>query len=208
VTNIVGKLKIARSIPLDKLIVLEKSDELGFKKTSISEILKNNGDKKTENSFFEKNPDKALVITYDLKENSDGYVDVRSQSMPEVSFASCSSSEDALKLLWKLNKPDESGVNSRVSIVIKDEQDLVLLRDASIANVAISINGGNDALRFTKYSQGRLIQIPVVAPERERPLVSDVAKNFYFSKLYLQAFDTNFDIQLSLFKNALGNIRK
>ena len=208
VTNLVGKLKIARQIPLSQLILLEKSDAIGFKKTSVSEILKKYGDGRHEESFFSKNPDKALVVTYHLKKDSDGYVDVRSESMPEVSLVDCQTSNDALKLLWKLNKPNENADNSDISIVIKDSEDLELLKDANIANVAISINGGNEALKFTKYAQGRLVQIPIVSAERERPVVSDVAKNFFYSKLYLQAFDTNFDLQLSLFKNAMSVLPK
>jgi hypothetical protein len=204
VTHIISRLQVADPVPLDQLIILEKSDSLGFKKTSLSEILKSYGASAKPEGFFTANPKKALVITYDLAKNSDGYIDVRSESVPEISLVDCEDSRESLKLLWNLNKPRPDGENTKISIVIKDPEDLNLIKASNIANIAISINGGNEALKLSRYSQGRMIQMPIVAVRQERPIVASVAKNFYYSKLYMQAFDTNFDYQLDVFKNAMG----
>ncbi|MEY4482079.1 MAG: Type 3 secretion system secretin [Pseudomonadota bacterium] len=210
VTNIVNKLKISDRVDLDKLTVLEKSPTLGFSKTNIAEILKKFGNGRSPDSFFEIHSGKALVLTYDMSKDAAGYTDIRSESVPSISLVDCKDADEALQILWKLNRSIDIKGPSKISIVIKDEHDLTLLKAANVANTVISINGGNEALKLSKYSQGRMLQMPVIVSSLERLTTSSVAKNFYYSKLYMQAFDVNFDIQLEAFKTALdamGNER-
>ena len=47
--------------------------------------------------------------------------------------------------------------------------------------------------------------MPIVAVNQEKSIAEPVAENFFYSKLYLQAFGVNFEIQLNSFKNVMKN---
>jgi hypothetical protein len=208
--HITSRLELANPIPLDNFITLQSSGVLGFKKISLGDILREYSSSSSSDpeKFFTNNPKKALVISYDLSKDSEGYIDIKKESIPFVSLVDCADSDESVDLLWKLNQPDVNGNRSKFSFVIKDPQDLNLLKASNIANLIITINGGPEALKLTKYSQGRLLQVPLIAINQERTITASMANNFFYYKLYLQAFKQNYDLEIEKFKLARNSLVK
>ena len=185
-SRMLKRLKAAEDVNIDSLNYFEGIEGADFKTESVGGLLKRLGDGSTHESFFRKNPGKALTLRFQFGRRSIAARSWAAEPVATVEIVDCPDRDAWRKLLWQVNQP-EGSVQNHYTIVIHDASDLERLKSAIALKNTILNNGGEPGTRFDNWLPGRMVAMQAVTPQWERTLEASVARYFYFDELYFPA---------------------
>jgi general secretion pathway protein D len=185
-SRMLKRLKTADPISIDSLNYFEGVEGAAFQTESVGGLLKRLGDGSTHESFFQKNPGKALTLRFKFGRGSIAARNWVTEPMAVVQVVDCVDRTAWRKLLWQENQP-EGGVQTHYTLVIQDASDLERLKRAIALKNTILNNGGEPGTRFDNFLPGRMLAMQAVTPEWERVLEATVARYFFFGEFFLPA---------------------
>jgi general secretion pathway protein D len=183
--RMLDRLNAVEGISPSFLRVFEKVDGLP-KPVPVTALLARYGDGKDPQTFFEKNPGKALAMTFRVANASTAPQDMFEETMPGVRLVDCPSRDAWRKLLWEMNQRDDRG--QRFTILIQDPEDLRRLQLAVATQNTIQVNGGDAGLVLDQWVPGRMINVREATPSWQRILDSRMARNFFIGEHYYPYF--------------------
>jgi general secretion pathway protein D len=185
--RMLDRLKQGDPIRLENMKLFERAGPTELRPTSLTGLLARYGDGTNPASFFERNPGKALTLTFTLSRNSMNPGDSFSETVPEVKLVDCPNREVWRQLVWDMSVPDARGV-PRFAIVINDPTDLRRVQLAFATNNTVLNNGGVPAQVFDKWLVGRMLHLQEVSPTWERILNAQIAQYFVIGEHYYMYF--------------------
>jgi len=159
--------------------------------TSVSRVMAQYGDGSNPDSFFAKNPGKALALTFTLARNSMFAGDEFMETVPEVKLVDCPDREAWRQALWNMSQPNERGI-PRFTILINDPSDLRRLQLAFATQNTVLNNGGVAAQVFDRWLPGTMLHLQEVAPNWERIVNAQIAQYFVIGEYYYMYFAQEF----------------
>ncbi|MBI4664727.1 MAG: hypothetical protein HY735_38555 [Verrucomicrobia bacterium] len=172
----------------ERLIVFESRQEGGgFGVQFLERILSNLAGTKDLQTFFTKNPARALVLTFRATPSETAMLEPIMVPIPEFRVVDCPDHQKAWNtLLWDLNQPDTNG-SPRFSIILRDRSDLVRLQRALIVKKIVALNGGNTQMSLSNFSLGKMLLMPEPKPDQFHPVDGEVAQYFFQMEKYYEA---------------------
>ena len=186
-SRMLARLKVADPVNIDRLAFFEGVPGASFKKESVGGIMRRMGDGQTIDSFFKRNPGKALLLRFNDTRLSMKPGEWVSEPHAEVELVDCPDRETWRKILWDNNQPVD-GIQKHHTIVINDKTDLDRLRLAIALKNTILNNGGVAGTIFDNFLPGRMLAMQEIAPDWERILESSVARYFAIGELFYPLF--------------------
>jgi general secretion pathway protein D len=178
-------------ILIENLKFFEKAGAYDLRPVSVAQALARYGDGKSPDSFFAKNPGKALALTFTLARNSMYAGDEFLETVPEVQLVDCPSREVWRQILWDMSQPNARGI-PRFTILINDASDLRRLRLAFATQNTVLNNGGVGAQVFDRWLPGTMIHLQEVSPAWERIVNAQIAQYFVIGEHYYMYFAQEF----------------
>ena len=172
---------------LENLKFFEHAGETKHRPVSVAEVLARHGDGSRPESFFERNPGKALAIVFRFGRSSLAAADMFTETVPEVKVVDCPDRGAWSRMLWDLSKPDASGV-PRFAILLHDPSDIKRLQIAYATQNTVLNNGGNAGMIFDKWLVGRMVHLQEVSPNWERILNAQIAQYFFLGEHWYMYF--------------------
>ena len=179
-----------------RLILFSTQNLGGFEVKFLVETLSQLGDGVSVQSFFTRNPGKALALTFNLDKPQAAPGFLETNPVPEISLYDCPDRERWGQLLWDLNQPDPEG-NRRSTILIQSPEDLLRLRRAVMTKKIVQLNGGGARMELTNYSVGRMVLMPEPKPTQTHLIDPDVADFFFHSEHYYASTLQEMEMQIS-----------
>ncbi len=186
-SRMLARLKVADAVNIDRLAFFEGVHGASFRKESVGGILRRMGDGQSADSFFIRNPGKALLLRFNNTRMSMKPGEWVSEPKAEVELVDCPDRETWKKLLWDHNQSSEGG-QKHYTIVINDQTDLDRLRLAISLKNTILNNGNVSGTIFDNFLPGRMLAMQEIAPDWERILEASVARYFYIGEFFYPAF--------------------
>jgi general secretion pathway protein D len=183
--RMLDRLNAGDAIPAPNLRVLKKDGEWP-RPVALDAVLANYGNGRDPASFFQRNPGKALALIYRMPTASSGVRDMLLDTTPESRVVECADRDAWRSRLWELNQPDEAG--PRRAILLQQPGDLRRLQLAVAVQNTIVVNGGPTSLHLDGWVAGRMLNMQEVAPQWERTVDADIARNFFVGEHYYAAF--------------------
>jgi hypothetical protein len=173
-------------IGIDRLTFFE-ADSGGMQRpVSVGGTLARLGDGKDPASFFDRNPGKALALTFRLSRGSLHAADMFTEPLPEVRVVDCPDREAWRRLLWDLNQRDERG--ARFTALIHAPSDLRRLQLAVATQNTMLNNGGAAGMVFDRWLPGRMLHLQEVSSTWERVLNGQIVQFFFIGEYYYAYF--------------------
>jgi len=185
--RMLDRLNAGDPIRIENLKFFERVGEKDQRPVSVAQALARYGDGKTPESFFEKNPGKALALTFTLSRASMLAIDQFTEPFPEISLVDCPDRDTWRQLLWDMSQPNALGI-PRFTILIRDSSDLRRLQLAYATQNTILNNGGIPGMIFDRWLVGRMIHLQEVSPTWERVLNAQIAQYFFMGEHYYMYF--------------------
>jgi general secretion pathway protein D len=181
------RLNAHQNVNIDKLMFFDESKSATYNSISVGDVLKKHGDGKTHESFFKKNSNKALVLTFKYVRDSNDPGAWAQEPKAEVKLVECIDRDQWKKLVWDANQPVNGQQNS-YSIVIHQPEDLDRLKLAIATKNTVLANGNEQNIIFDNFLPGRMIAMQEVSSSWERMLEASVARYYFYSIHYYGAF--------------------
>ncbi|MDO8300705.1 type II secretion system protein GspD [Lacisediminimonas sp.] len=185
--RMLSRLKAGENVNIDKLMFFEGTEGAQFSRESVGGIMRRLGDGKTAESFFKKNPNKALTLRFSFARASTRTGQWATEPLAEVKVVDCADRQTWKQLLWDMNQPVD-GDQKHYTIVIHDESDLERLKTAVALKNTILNNGNERGTVFDNFLPGRMVSMQQVSPDWERTMEGTIGRYFYFSELFYPAF--------------------
>jgi general secretion pathway protein D len=185
-SRMLHRMNAGDPIKLDNLTFIEVKGANDQRPVSVARVLARAGDGNNPLSFFERNPGKALALTFRFGRNSTRAADMFTEPIPDVRIVDCANREEWRDTLWKMNQPID-GV-PRHTILLKDESDLKRLQTAVATQNTILNNGGTGAMVFDNWLPGRMLHLQEVSPAWERVLQAPIAQYFFIGEFFTLHF--------------------
>jgi general secretion pathway protein D len=203
-SRMLERLNAHQNVNIDKLMFFESSKSNAYNSISIGDILKRYGDGKSHESFFTKNSNKALVLTFKYARDSKDPGAWAQEPKAEVKLVDCVNREQWKNLVWEANQP-VNGQQYSYSIVIHQPDDLERLKLAITTKNTVLANGNEQNIIFDNFLPGRMIAMQEVSPSWERMLEASVARYYYYSVHYYGAFTNALEKTLQDVETKLSN---
>ena len=200
--RMLDRLNAGDPIRIENLKFFERVGEKDQRPVSVAQALARYGDGKTPESFFEKNPGKALALTFTLSRASMLAIDQFTEPFPEISLVDCPDRDTWRQLLWDMSQPNALGI-PRFTILIRDSSDLRRLQLAYATQNTILNNGGIPGMIFDRWLVGRMIHLQEVSPTWERVLNAQIAQYFFMGEHYYMYFMQEHDKAMRRLEEAL-----
>jgi hypothetical protein len=169
-----------------RLFFFERQADGTQRPTTVEEALARFGDGSSAQSFFDKNPGKALAMTFRFARQSLDASDVFAEPIPQIQVLACANRIEWSRLLWQLNQPQ--GDIAQHTILIQGPEDLERLRLALAVKNTVFINGAERALLLNNWLPGRLLQLQASSSQWNRLLEASVARYFYIGEHAYSSF--------------------
>ncbi len=169
-----------------RLFFFERQADGTQRPTTVEEALARFGDGSSAQSFFDKNPGKALAMTFRFARQSLDATDVFAEPIPQIQVLACANRIEWSRLLWQLNQPQ--GDIAQHTILIQGPEDLERLRLALAVKNTVFINGAERALLLNNWLPGRLLQLQASSLQWNRLLEASVARYFYIGEHAYSSF--------------------
>ena len=200
--RMLDRLDAGRPIRIENLKFFERVGEKDQRPVSVSQALARYGDGRTPESFFAKNPGKALALTFTLSRASLLAIDEFTEPFPEVSLVDCPDRDTWRQLLWDMSQPNALGI-PRYTILINDPSDLRRLQLAYATQNTVLNNGGIPGMTFDRWLVGRMIHLQEVSPTWERVLNAQIAQYFFMGEHFYMYFMQEHDRAMRALEAAL-----
>lgn len=162
-------------------------DAAELRPVSVAQVLARHGDGTRPESFFDRNPGKALAMVFRFGRSSLAAADMFTETVPEVKIVDTPDRAAWSRMLWDLSKPDSTGV-PRFAILLHDRSDIKRLQIAYATQNTVLNNGGNAAMIFDKWLVGRMVHLQEVSPNWERILNGQIAQYFFLGEHWYMYF--------------------
>lgn len=172
---------------MENLKFFERDGAADHRPVSVAQVLARYGDGTTPESFFERNPGKALAIVFRFGRSSLAASDMFTETVPEVKLVDVPDRAAWSRTLWDLSKPDASGV-PRFAILLHQPSDIKRLQIAYATQNTVLNNGGNAGMIFDKWLVGRMVHLQEVSPNWERILNAQIAQYFFLGEHWYMYF--------------------
>lgn len=182
-----------RNYPTSSMIFYEGTPDKTAM-TSLDKVLAQYGDGVRPESFFERNPGKALALTFTNQRSQSAGGHVFAEPTPRIQLVDCPDRSAWERMLWEMNEP-KSG-REEYTVLLHRPEDLERLSDAISLKRLLSVNGGERNARISNFLVGRVISIPDIRPEHKSLLESAVARYFFHSVHYARSFASEFSSKL------------
>ncbi len=188
-------LSAKESILSGRMFFFERAQDKTQRPVTMDEVLARYGDGSSPASFFERNPGKALSLTFRLARQSTDPGDMFAEPVPEIALIPCANRMEWSRLLWQLNQPS-SGV-SRFTVLIHDPSDLDRLRVAFATKNTVLNNGLERAMVFNNWLPGKLVHLQEASPNWSRLLEATVARYFFIGEHAYSSFIAQHEAAMS-----------
>jgi general secretion pathway protein D len=185
--RMLDRLNAGDPIRLENLKFFERSEGVQQRPVSITQLLARHGDGSDPQSFFARNPGKALALTFPLARASLAAEAMYTETTPEVRLIDCPDRAAWSRLLWDMSQPDARGL-PRYTILIHEPSDLRRLQLAYATQNTVLNNGGVAGQVFDKWLVGRMLHLQEVTPTWERILNAQIAQYFFIGQHYYMYF--------------------
>jgi general secretion pathway protein D len=176
---------------VQRLFFFERQSDGTQLPTTVGEALARYGDGSSAQSFFDKNPGKALALTFRFTRQSLDAADVFAEPVPQIQVLACANRIEWSRMLWQLNQPQ--GELAQHTILIQGPEDLDRLRLAIATKNTIFINGSERALLLNNWLPGRLLQLQATSTHWNRLLEASVARYFYLGEHAYSSFINQYE---------------
>lgn len=196
------RLNLGDGISSNRIVVTEgkRGDEIKLR--PLVELLSRYGDGQTPDSFFGKNPGKALAITLYNYRNPGKTDYIMAETAADIRLVDCPDRNAWARLLWEYNAPGRGGLES-YTILIQSPDDIERLAKAIYVKRLLSVNGGESNSLIANYLVGRTISLPDIKPTQDHLLDSATARYFFHSHDFARAFAEEYENTLDAIDAAL-----
>ncbi len=149
----------------------------------------------------EKGGSKAVLITFDMKRDSDDASAIFNEPVPQVKLVDCADRKDWAKQLWELNQPKEKGI--RYAVLLREKKDIERLKYAVLMKKTVELNTEELVLTLSSFTRGRLLLMPRVKEQDVELIDGDVARAFFYSEMYYQALQKEMEKDLTAFRKVI-----
>lgn len=203
-SRMLHRLNAHQNVNVDKLMFFDQEKSETYSSISVGDVLRKYGDGKTHESFFKKNANKALVLTFKYVRESKDPGAWAQEPKAEIKLVECADRDQWKKLVWDANQPVNGQQNS-YSIVIHQPEDLDRLKLAIATKNTVLANGNEQNIIFDNFLPGRMIAMQEVSSSWERMLEASVARYYYYSIHYYGAFTSALEKALQDVEVKLSN---
>jgi general secretion pathway protein D len=200
--RMLDRLNAGKPIRIENLKFFERVGEKDQRPVSVAQALARYGDGRSAESFFAKNPGKALALTFTLSRASLLAIDEFTEPFPEVTLVDCPDRDTWRQILWDMSQPNALGI-PRYTILIKDPSDLRRLQLAYATQNTVLNNGGIGGMTFDRWLVGRMIHLQEVTPTWERVLNAQIAQYFFMGEHFYMYFMQEHDRAMLALEKAL-----
>jgi len=200
--EVIKRTDVDERINSDRIIFMEDKNVEGYSVQFLSRVLAKFGNSLDAKSFFDKNPGKALAITYHYDRESMEQQRLASEPIPELSIIDCPDRDTWQKLLWDLNQPMPNG-RQRFSIILNSPKDIQRLCRALMLKEIVELNGGDESLSLSNFTTGKILLVPKMGTDMVTVLDADVARYFFHTELYYAAIIKKIEDTLKQFDTEL-----
>lgn len=186
--NLLDRLGIGKNIEINNFVFHANAPDGKLYKTNLEQVMKELGDGQTYQSFFHKNPGKALALTFTYHRNSIEQGLIRTETMPVISLVDCPDKDTWESAMQKMKGRNQDGLKYH-TILIKDEGDIQRLRLTQAVKRTISVNDGDSTSTIDRFLTGRMVSIPVISKDHEQLLEASVAELYYDTALHYKALE-------------------
>ena len=183
-----------------KLIFFEPDRNIGsgHQVQFLEEYIRNNAPE----ILTEKGGAKAVLITFDMKRDSDDATSIFNEPVPQVKLVDCADRKDWAKQLWELNQPKENG-EERYAVLLREKMDMERLKYAVLMKKTVELNTEESVLTLSSFTRGRLLLMPRVKEQDVELIDGDVARAFFYSEMYYQALQKEMEKDLAAFRKVI-----
>lgn len=200
--EVVKRLDMQTAIEIPRVIFFEGKQLGGYDVRFLDQTMGTLVNGRDHEDFFERLNGKALALTYTFDRASLEPGRLASEPIPAVSLVECPDRETWGNLLWELNQPTTDGTQ-RFTILIHDESDLVRLQRALVLKRIVTLNGGEEQLRFANFAVGRTLLMPELKAGQVHVADADVARLFFATEHYYAALIQQLERSLNGLDSAL-----
>lgn len=191
--RLISRLQIGGGISPDAMVFFDGKPEDGSMVT-LAQILARHGDGRQSGSFFEKNPGKALALSFSDNRRHNGKAHILAEPTPEIRVVDCPDDAAWERLLWEMNTGNRRG--EAYTVLLHRPEDINRLSQAIAMKRLLSVNGGERQARIANFLVGRMVSLPDIKPEQRNLLESAVARYFFQSVHYTRSFGEEFGRKL------------
>jgi len=202
VYEVIKRTGVGQQVNPDRIIYFEAKENEGYDVRFLNYALAKLGNGVDAESFFSRNTNKAIAITYVYARESMSRKDLASEPIPEISLVDCPNRDTWQQLLWDMNQPSEDGID-RYTILIHQPKDIVRLQRALMLKKIILLNGDEEALSLSNFSIGKTLHVPTMGSDKVSVIDADVAKYFFHTELYYAAIINRIEETLAEFDKKL-----
>lgn len=190
--GVIANHYVGTPIPIERMQLFVERDKGEVVVRSLADVLARLGDGRDPDSFFSRNPNKCVAITFRASRHVLQAGNVLDEPEPRVRTVDCKPDRsDWSRLLFEMNRNTSDTVHH--TILLKDESDLLRLSHAIALRRLIQINGGKAMVDFNHLGIGRVLSLPEFGDDQKHLLEADIADYFYLSQHSLREFEQEFE---------------
>ena len=150
----------------------------------------------------EKGGSKAVLLTFDMKRDSDDAKSIFNEPVPQVKLVDCADRKDWSRQLWEMNQPKEDG-EEQFAVLLREKKDMDRLKYAVLMKKTVELNTEELVLTLSSFTRGRLLLMPRVKEQDVELIDGDVARAFFYSEMYYQALQKEMEKDLAAFRKVI-----
>ncbi len=183
-----------------KLIFFESDRNIGsgHQVQFLEEYIRNNAPE----ILTEKGGSKAVLLTFDMKRDSDDAKSIFNEPVPQVKLVDCADRKDWSKQLWEFNQHKEDG-EEQFAVLLREKKDMERLKYAVLMKKTVELNTEELVLTLSSFTRGRLLLMPRVKEQDVELIDGDVARAFFYSEMYYQALQKEMEKDLTAFRKVI-----
>ena len=183
-----------------KLIFFESDRNIGsgHRVQFLEEYIRNNAPE----ILTEKGGSKAVLLTFDMKRDSDDAKSIFNEPVPQVKLVDCADRKDWSKQLWEFNQHKEDG-EEQFAVLLREKKDMERLKYAVLMKKTVELNTEELVLTLSSFTRGRLLLMPRVKEQDVELIDGDVARAFFYSEMYYQALQKEMEKDLTAFRKVI-----
>ena len=190
--RMLDRMDANEAVKLENIMTFEQvgADKNERRQIALVDLLARFGDGRNYQSFFDKNPGKALALRFSLTRNSTRAEDMFTEPVANISLVDVANRAEWQQKLWDLNQPVGAGAAAtpQFTILIHEPSDLRRLQLAIATQNTVLNNGGTPGMVFDRWLPGRMLHLQETSAKWERTLLAPIAQYFFIGEHYMKYF--------------------
>jgi general secretion pathway protein D len=190
--RMLDRMDANEAVKLENIMTFEQvgADRNERRQIALVDVLARFGDGRNYQSFFDKNPGKALALRFSLTRNSTRAEDMFTEPVANISLVDVANRTEWQQKLWDLNQPVGVGASAtpQFTILIHEQSDLRRLQLAIATQNTVLNNGGAPGMVFDRWLPGRMLHLQETSAKWERTLLAPIAQYFFIGEHYMKYF--------------------